>query len=267
MKKSINDTLASLTGFRLQRVEAKKPAAAPAAQEPPPKPEPVTVAQGWERYGAKRTNKRKLGVEWNKPKKMGLDLPQGEKVAPYLDRVVFGPYLGTCEVLLEIGPGGGRFTEVLLPRCDRLIALDTSETMLKLLRRRFKDTDKIEYVHGDGFGLSGVKDSSVDRAFSYGVFVHLQHWDIYNYMEELERVLVPGGKAIIQHSNTLSELGWKHFKKEVPKSLNRHKRFQTFIVNTPELMREFVTRAGLECVDTITDVVRRDCITLIRKPD
>ena len=46
MKKTINDTLASLTGFRLERVEAKKPAAAPVAEEPPPKPEPVTVAQG-----------------------------------------------------------------------------------------------------------------------------------------------------------------------------------------------------------------------------
>jgi hypothetical protein len=31
-------------------------------------------------------------------------------------------------------------------------------------------------------------------------------------------------------------------------------------------MREFVTRADLECVDTLTEVARRDCITLIRKP-
>lgn len=264
--KSLNDTLASLAGFRTERAPTKTRAAVPAA-EAPAKREPVTVAQGWDLYGVARKNKQNLGVEWDKPKKLGLDLPEGENVPSYLDRVVFGPYLGTCEVLLEIGPGGGRFTEVLLPRCERLIALDTSEAMLELLKRRFEGTNKIDYELGDGLGLAPVKDSSVDRAFSYGVFVHLQHWDIYNYMEELERVLVPGGKAIIQHSNTFSELGWNHFKREVPKSLNRHKLFQTFIVNSPELMREFVTRAGLECVDTVTDVVRRDCITLIRKPE
>ncbi|MGH3665235.1 MAG: hypothetical protein ACRDU8_03930 [Egibacteraceae bacterium] len=69
-----------------------------------------------------------------------------------------------------------------------------------------------------------------------------------------------------QASNTLSDLGWAYFVREVPRQLNRHKLHMTFTVNTPELMREFVTRAGLECVDTVTDVVRRDCITLIRKP-
>jgi ubiquinone/menaquinone biosynthesis C-methylase UbiE len=92
------------------------------------------------------------------------------------------------------------------------------------------------------------------------------NWDIFNYLVELERVLKPGGQAIIQHSNTLSELGWELFTKQVERQLNRHKLPFTFTVNTPGLMREFVARAGLECVDTLTEVARRDCITLIRKP-
>jgi ubiquinone/menaquinone biosynthesis C-methylase UbiE len=167
--------------------------------------------------------------------------------------------------MLEIGPGAGRFTEILLPKCKRLIAVDTSETMLELLRERFPDDQRIEYIESDGDGLGAVPDDSVDGAFSYGVFVHLQHWDIFNYLAELRRVLRPGGRAIIQHSNTLSELGWQKFLGQVPRQLNRHKLPFTFTVNTPELMREFVTRAGLECVDTVTNVARRDCITLIRK--
>lgn len=180
--------------------------------------------------------------------------------------MVFGPFLGACDVILEIGPGAGRFTEVLLPRCNRLLAVDTSKTMLELLRERFPDDQRIEYHHSRGRGFEGVPNASVDAAFSYGVFVHLQHWDIFNYLLELSRVLRPGGKGVIQHSNTLSELGWAVFRKEVPQQLNRHKLPYTFIVNTPELMRELVTRAGLECVETLTEVVRRDCITLLRKP-
>ena len=226
-----------------------------------------TVAEGWEQYARRRPGQTQLGDEWNDPAAKGLDVATPEEVVPYLDRVVFAPFLGTCDVLLEIGPGAGRFTEILLPKCKRLIAVDTSKSMLALLRERFAGVEGIEYVESSGDGLAGVPDGSVDAAFSYGVFVHLQHWDIFNYMLELNRVLRPGGRAIIQHSNTFSELGWKKFRAEVPRQLNRHKLPFTFTVNSPELMRELVTRAGLECVDTRTDVVRRDCITLIRKPE
>jgi ubiquinone/menaquinone biosynthesis C-methylase UbiE len=225
------------------------------------------VAEGWETYARRHRERERLGEEWNEPEVIGIDVATPEEILPYLDRVVVAPFLGTCDILLEIGPGGGRFTEILLPKCRRLIAVDTSETMLELLQERFRGDERLEYHLGDGRGLGGVASAAVDAAFSYGVFVHLQHWDIFNYLTELERVLKPGGKAIIQHSNTLSELGWELFTKQVERQLNRHKLPFTFTVNSPELMRELVARAGLECVDTLTEVVRRDCITLIRKPD
>jgi SAM-dependent methyltransferase len=230
------------------------------------KPQPPTVAEGWDAYARGHRERERLGEEWNEPEVIGIDVATPEEILPYLDRVVFAPFLGTCDILLEIGPGGGRFTEILLPKCRRLIAVDTSETMLELLRERFRGDERLEYHLGDGRGLGDVASASVDASFSYGVFVHLQHWDIFNYLTELERVLKPGGKAIIQHSNTFSELGWKLFAKQVGRQLNRHKLPWTFTVNTPELMRELVVRAGLECVETLTEVVRRDCITLIRKP-
>jgi SAM-dependent methyltransferase len=223
-----------------------------------------TVSEGWERaarwyQGEEGEN---LGDNWSADE-IGVDVPPGQVVS-YLDQMVFTPFLGSCDVLLEIGPGGGRFTEILLPKCKRLVALDTSPTMLKLLRQRFSESATIKYVLGDGKGLSAVPEDSVDQVFSYDVFVHLQHWDIYNYLTEIRRVLRPGGKAVIHHANTFSELGWKLFLSHVPQSLNRHKLYGTFTVMTPDIMREFVRRAGLELVDTVTEVVRRDCISLIR---
>lgn len=223
-----------------------------------------TVAEGWERVAQwyKGKEGEHLGDNWSADE-IGVDVPS-EQVVSYLDEVVFAPFLGSCDVLLEIGPGGGRFTEILLPKCKQLIALDTSSTMLKLLRQRFPASAHIEYVLGDGKGLSRVPDRSIDVVFCYDVFVHLQHWDIYNYLTETRRVLKPGGKAVIHYANTFSELGWKVFLSQVPRSLNRHKQYGTFMVMTPEIMREFVQRAGLELVETVTDVVRRDCISLIR---
>jgi SAM-dependent methyltransferase len=225
-----------------------------------------TVAEGWDTYAARRRGTKDIGEVWNDPRTIGLDVDSPEDVVPHLDRVVFGPFIGTPDVIVEIGPGGGRFTEILLPRCRTLHAVDTSPTMIEALRERFGDDDRLVYHVASGLGLDMLDEGSVDAAFSYGVFVHLQHWDIYNYLADLHRVLRPSGKAIIQHSNTFSELGWKRFRVDVPRQLNRHKLPWTFTLNSPELMSELIRRAGLEPVDMVTNVAQRDCIALIRKP-
>jgi SAM-dependent methyltransferase len=226
----------------------------------------LTVAEGWDAYAKRHTKRAYIGEAWNNPRIIGLDVESTKDVVPYLDREVFQPFLGTVDAIVEIGPGGGRFTEILLPKCRTLHAVDTSPKMIEALRERFGADERLVYHVGNGLGLDMLGDESVDAAFSYGVFVHLQHWDIYNYLAEVKRVLKPGGKAIIQHSNSFSELGWKKFLADVPRQLNRHKLPKSFILNSPELMSELIRRAGLEPLDMVTNVARRDCIALIRKP-
>jgi SAM-dependent methyltransferase len=226
-----------------------------------------TVAGRWELYARQYLSGNqghRLGDEWNKPQLIGIDASP-EKVVATLDERVFAPFLGHCAVLLEIGPGGGRFTELLLGKCDRLIAADTSSTMLKVLRDRFSGEAALECLLLDGTGLTSVPDGAVDAVFSYDVFIHLQHWDIYNYLCEIHRVLRPEGKAVVHHANTFSELGWKAFEGDVKYQLNRHKLGGTFTVMTPELMAGFAERAGLRYERAVTDVVRRDCISLLRQ--
>ena len=227
---------------------------------------PDTVAEGWDAYAKRRSSESRIGDVWNNPRVMGLDVEDGADVPRHLDRMVFEPFLGEPNVIVEIGPGGGRFTEILLPKCRLLHAIDTSPHMIESLRARFGENHGVTYHVANGRGLGMLPDGSADAAFSYGVFVHLQHWDIFNYLREVQRVLRPGGKAVIQHSNTFSELGWKRFRAEVPRQLNRHKLPKTFVVNSPELMAELIRRAGLEPVGMVTDVVKRDCIALMRKP-
>lgn len=109
------------------------------------------------------------------------------------------PFLGTCDTLLDLGCGGGRFTPVLLPKCSNLIAADTSANMLKLMQEAYPQEDRIYYKLLDGFGLNGIDFESVDRIFCFGVFVHLQQWDIFHYIMDISRVLKPGGKALVHH--------------------------------------------------------------------
>ena len=261
-------TTSRLAARRLARkVLAATRDEAPLARQPRTRKRgPSTVAEGWDRYARRRRTEPRIGDDWNNPRIMGLDVEDRADVVGHLDRVVFEPFLGEPDVIVEIGPGGGRFTEVLLPKCRVLHAVDTSSHMIDSLRARFGEDRSVVYHVADGTGLAMLSDGSADAAFSYGVFVHLQHWDIFNYLTELERVLRPGGKAIIQHANTFSELGWKRFRFEVPRQLNRHKLHWTFTVNSPQLMAELIRRAGLEPVEMVTNVAKRDCIALMRKP-
>jgi len=234
----------------------------PGEQAPAP-----SITEGWEQYAASYAGdgRKQLGDEWSVPDVVGADTTAADFVT-YLDQKVFAPFIGSCDTLLEIGSGGGRFTQILKPKCRRLIATDTAASMLKLLRRRFAGETGIEYLLLDGKGFASIQAGTVDVVFTYDVFVHIQHWDVYNYLTEIRRVLKPGGKAVVHHANTFSELGWQVFQSQMPESLNRPKLPYTFTVMTPELATAFAVRAGLKVERCITDVVRRDCITLLSAP-
>jgi ubiquinone/menaquinone biosynthesis C-methylase UbiE len=118
-------------------------------------------------------------------------------------------------VLLEIGPGAGRWSRALLPRATRLILVDVSFTALELCRAEFADARNVEYVLSPGSDLPGVPTGSVDAVWSFDVFVHVAPVDVAGYLREISRVLAPGGPAVIHHSDGRnrgelpSRLGWR----------------------------------------------------------
>lgn len=230
---------------------------------------PQTVAQGWDKFATSGASddQAHVGDQWNTPEQFGVKGVSPEEYPAFLDKHFIRPFFGDqCGVMLEIGPGGGRFTSFLIDRCTRIIAADTSPAMLKLLKKRFEGDGRLQPILLDGSGVPQVADRSLDTAFSWGVFVHLQHWDVFNYFTELKRTLKPGGKAIIQTANMDNDFGWQKFLKDLPTSLNRHKRPGSFSVMTPELMRMFIERAGLTAVDVVTGTIPRDCVALIQAP-
>jgi ubiquinone/menaquinone biosynthesis C-methylase UbiE len=118
-------------------------------------------------------------------------------------------------VVLEIGPGAGRWSAVLQPRARRLILVDVTDRPLALCRERFAAADNVEYVLSSGSDLPGIADSSIDAIWSFDVFVHVEPVDQAAYLAEVARVLAPGGVAIIHHADgrNLGDLpsrnGWR----------------------------------------------------------
>lgn len=103
--------------------------------------------------------------------------------------------------ILEIGPGAGRWSEALAPRASRLVLVDVCKRALELCQERFGDDPRIQYGLSSGSDLPEVEDCSIDVVWSFDVFVHVAPRDQAAYLDEIARVLAPGGVAVVHHSD------------------------------------------------------------------
>lgn len=116
-----------------------------------------------------------------------------------IDQVIV-PNTRRAPVTLEIGPGGGRWSEVLQRSSSRLILIDVSRTAIAACEERFRSETNVEYHITSGSSLSPVADGTVDFVFSFDTFVHVAPTDARQYVSEIARVLRAGGRAVIHHA-------------------------------------------------------------------
>ena len=114
---------------------------------------------------------------------------------------VLARWIPAGSVVLEIGPGAGRWSQALAARASRLALVDVSERPLELCRERFNGDIRIQYILSSGSDLPGVEDGSIDAVWSFDVFVHVAPRDQGAYLEEIARVLAPGGTAVVHHAD------------------------------------------------------------------
>lgn len=112
------------------------------------------------------------------------------------------PFVRSDMTVVEIGPGGGRWTvEILARGIRRLVLVDLAEKCLELCRQRFADRKEVEYHLNDGRSLPFLRDAEVDLVWSFDVFVHIDKPDTEAYFTEFARVLRPGGLGMIHYAS------------------------------------------------------------------
>ena len=110
---------------------------------------------------------------------------------------VEAPPIGSEDHVLDLGCGLGRLTRALAARAGRVTAVDVSAEMLERARELNPGLDHVTWLLGDGETLDGVADASVDVAVSHVVLQHIPSAKVQlGYVEELRRVLRPGGWAV-----------------------------------------------------------------------
>jgi ubiquinone/menaquinone biosynthesis C-methylase UbiE len=151
------------------------------------------------------------GDEWDGQAKMS-GVPYEEWKQSLIDAFLV-PNLSPDKDILEIAPGHGRWSEVIAGSCKSLTLIDLSPSCIAFCQERFKGKDHISYRITDGKTLPDVADASIDFVWSFDSFVHMSADVISAYLSEMQRVLKPGGKAIIHHAGRRNSVLWLGFLK------------------------------------------------------
>lgn len=127
-----------------------------------------------------------------------------------LIRCVLDKHIRPGSRVLEIGPGGGRWTGALLARAEDYLGVDIAAACVAHCRQRFANEPRARFAVGSGTDLAAAADGSMDAIWSVDVFVHINRAEADLYASEFRRVLRPGGVGVIHHGGVRgAKGGWR----------------------------------------------------------
>jgi SAM-dependent methyltransferase len=246
--------------------------------------EPQMIAKGWDNYAkAWKAEEfrvlpgnvvKHLGDEWTgedtteEGTTYGLDEASVAKFSTLLDDELLRKYLPAhCDEGLEIGPGGGRLTSLLLPKTAVLHAADPSEAMLKRLKARFPTNSSLRPHLTDGMSLPPLAPASLDFVVSFDVFVHFEPRLVFWYLRQIKPLLKTGGVGIIHYASVISPIGWRQFEADLEGNVRQRTSFCAFGTMCPQLMEHFLKALDLQVISSDVGLIPRDAITIFRKRD
>jgi ubiquinone/menaquinone biosynthesis C-methylase UbiE len=102
---------------------------------------------------------------------------------------------------------------------ETIALVDINQSNIDFCKERFSSFSKIDYLVNNGSDLSMIPDQTKTAIFSYDAMVHFELLDVINYIQEFCRVLQPGGRALLHHSNNSGNPGgdpmwhptWRNF--------------------------------------------------------
>jgi len=170
--------------------------------------------------------------------------------------------IGTRDVILDVGCGGGRTIDKLaaIATDGRVYGIDFSETSIaaaKKTNRRLIQTGRVEIRHGSVSQLPFV-DETFD--FVTAVETHFFWADLDGDMREILRVLKPGGVLVI-----IAEV-YKGGKAMAGKLAEKYVEISGMKLLTPDEHRALFVKAGFSDVQINTDEGKGWICAIGKKP-
>lgn len=140
---------------------------------------------------------------WESFKQIALEIHSGDRV-------------------LDLGCGNGRFFDFLQTNCDLYYTgLDQSPQLLTIARKRYGESKHCAWVEGNLLHLP-FPDSSFDAVTAIASLYHIPSSAFrQRALNEIARVLKPGGRAAVTNWNLWQRRFWLHHLAAWPKILVR----------------------------------------------
>lgn len=141
--------------------------------------------------------------------------------------------------------------------CGKCLVDILSEN-IEYCKQRFGDKRNISYYCNNGFNLEELESNSYSALFTYDAMVHFELMDVYNYLQDIYRILEPGAYALFHHSNNTQDYRL---------SFENASHGRNYM--SKDLFAYLAYRCGFEIINQkIINFVEPelDCISLIRKP-
>ena len=158
--------------------------------------------------------------------------------------------LKATDRVLELGCGVGRIGREIAPHVAYWEGLDISSNMIEVARDRLKEFNNVGFTELSRSSLQPLQDASFDKAYCVAVFIHMDKEDFFLYLQELARVVKPGGLIYFDVWNMSSVVGWRRYQLEIDQHrMADHSRRKDVARNqfsSPEEVRIFLDHAGFD---------------------
>jgi SAM-dependent methyltransferase len=155
-------------------------------------------------------------------------------------------FIDKNSIVLDVGCGLGRIEKYLAEHCKEIHAVDISSRMIKFAKEYLKGYENVFFYVNNGKDLRIFPDEKFHFCFSILVLQHLEKEDAFNYIEEIHRVLKPGGKVYLQFPNFLSEKVFRWFVDYAKKGSRHVSRVRGYTVPEVEKIMNAVGFTNLE---------------------
>ncbi len=169
------------------------------------------------------------------------------------------PFIKDCDFrrVLDLAAGHGRNSQFLLPLAEHLTISDIQPGNIEACRKRFGNDARIDYQVGNGYDFQPLAAGSLTLVYCFDAMVHFDSDVVRAYLRDTRRVLAPGGRAFLHHSNYTGGHDWR----TSPNARN-------FMLR--ELFAHYALKEGLAIVRQQVinwgTVVAGDCLSLVEKP-
>lgn len=215
----------------------------------------MNLTNPWSRHSPDLMFKHLVGFDFGSNPELQLNEIRAHK-AGIAQMILSKLAVSKDDTILDLGSGCGFIANPISQSVENVICCDISISFIEFAKKECSHKNNITFQLIKDFDLGGILDSSLAAAYSYNVFIHLNLFQMYWYLQALAKKIRSGGRLVfdIANANNLEKnvsdffiTFAENFKK------NPEDRDACVCWNSPQAVIGLAKDAGFNLIENIED--------------